>query len=244
VGQKEESMRQASGDNNLMGISSGHRCSRLRQPRPRQRLTTGLITEPKVRNIFAIEERVGTEEEDDVWHVGVDCEKWLIPDPAADLRPMGFQSKFWSLEDEDDPVITSQSPFTPDLVRQAAVHGFSKEQLVEVEIALNDSSIRRRVEASMSPTASDKKVVLVRNIFEAWGRRSAVAPWVGILPPPRRSPSLTRGLFGEGLAWASISCRGHSYRGPTAVIFTDHGDDEADPDHVQFSNTARSHFHG
>jgi len=43
-------------------------------------------------------------------------------------------------------------------VRQAAVHGFSKAQLYEAEMALQDSSVHQRVEASTSPVSMDTKV--------------------------------------------------------------------------------------
>ena len=76
------------------------------------------------------------EDEDGEWHFIGDCGRRPIPDSAADLRPIGTKSKFWSLVDDDDSEVASRSPFTPDLVRQAAVHGFSKEQLCEAEMAL------------------------------------------------------------------------------------------------------------
>jgi hypothetical protein len=106
------------------------------------------------------------------------------------------KSKFWALmddDDTDDKIV--QSPYMPDLVRQAAVHGFAKEQLVEAEMALQDSSIQRRVEASLSPTTSDTKVVLVRNIIRAWTarQRALMTPWSGKLPRPRTSPAMTLG---------------------------------------------------
>ena len=110
----------------------------------------------------------GAEDEDGEWHFVGDCWRRPIPDPAVNLCPIGTKSKFWSLADDDHSEVASQSPFTPDLVRQAAVHGFSKEQLCEAEMALQDSSVRRRVEASASPAPTDKKVVLVRNIMKAW----------------------------------------------------------------------------
>jgi hypothetical protein len=111
----------------------------------------------------------GTEDEDSGWKSVGDRGDLIVPDPAIDLRPLGVKSKFWALMDDDgsdEEVI--QSPYTPDLVRQAAVHGFVKDQLVEVEMALQDSSIQRQVEASVSLASSDTKVVLVRNIIKAW----------------------------------------------------------------------------
>jgi hypothetical protein len=79
----------------------------------------------------------GTEVEDDGWKsVGGRGDRNL-PDPALDLRPIGVKSKFWALSDDDhsdDEIV--HSPYTPDLVRQAAVHGFTKEKLVEAEMAL------------------------------------------------------------------------------------------------------------
>jgi len=78
----------------------------------------------------------GAEDEDGEWHFVGDCGRRPIPDPGMDLRPIGTKSKFWSPADDDDSEVASQSPFTPDLVRQAAVLVFSKEQLCEAEMAL------------------------------------------------------------------------------------------------------------
>jgi hypothetical protein len=121
----------------------------------------------------------GTEDEDDgSISVGERGDR-VESNPALDLRPIGVKSKFWALSDDDDSdKEIAQSPYMPDLVRQAAVHGFSKQQLVEAEMALQDSSIQRRVEAFASPAASDKKVLLVRDIIKAWtaARRSLMAP--------------------------------------------------------------------
>jgi hypothetical protein len=84
----------------------------------------------------------GAEDEDGEWHFVGGYGKQPLPHPAADLRPIGFKSKFWSLVDDDESEIASQSPSTLDLICQAAVHGFSKEQLSEAERALQDSSVR------------------------------------------------------------------------------------------------------
>jgi hypothetical protein len=79
----------------------------------------------------------GTEEEDGGWKsVGGRGDR-IVSNPAIDLRPIGVKSKFWVLSDDDDSddeIV--QSPYTPDLVHLAAVHGFTKEKLVEAEIAL------------------------------------------------------------------------------------------------------------
>ena len=110
---------------------------------------------------------VGTEDDDDGW-IPVGGRDRVVSDPAIDLRPIGGKSKFWALADDDESNEEfDQSPYTPDLVRQVAVHGFGMEKLVEAEMALQDSSIQRRVEASSSPASSDTKVVLVRNIIKA-----------------------------------------------------------------------------
>jgi hypothetical protein len=46
------------------------------------------VIDTKVRDTSVLEEVDATEEEDDEWHFAVDCGKRLIPDPAADLRPI------------------------------------------------------------------------------------------------------------------------------------------------------------
>lgn len=177
---------------------------RLRRPRPRQpgQLPQLVLHQPsvkedgvdKVRITSEIEKGSEKEEVDGDDHLAVGCAIRFSSDPAADLRPRGFISKFWELEDDDDSVIMPQSPLTLDLVRQAAVHGFTKEHLVEAEMALQDSSVERRVEAALSPATADKKVALVNFFFQSWGdRRSSMAPWSGKLPQPRTSPLLTLG---------------------------------------------------
>jgi hypothetical protein len=90
------------------------------------------------------------------------------------------------LEDDDDfnEEVVSQSPLTPELKLHAAVHGFTEGQLFEVELVLRDSSVRRRVEQSVSPASSDSKVKFVRNILKALTdvRRTSIKSWSGRLP--------------------------------------------------------------
>ena len=128
--------------------------------------------ESKVSKCSFLVNSVGTEDDDDGWiPVGGSGDR-VVSDPAIDLRPIGGKSKFWALADDDESDEEfDQSPYTPYLVRQATVHGFGMEKLVEAEMALQDSSIQRRVEASSSPASSDTKVVLVRNIIKAWTAR-------------------------------------------------------------------------
>ena len=152
--------------------------------------------ENKVSECSFLVNSVGTEDDDDGWiPVGGRGDR-VVSDPAIDLRPIGGKSKFLTLADDDESDEEfDQSPYTPDLVRQAAVHGFGMEKLVEAEMALQDSSIQRRVEASSSPASSDTKVVLMRNIIKAWTarRRPSLTPWSGKLPRPRASPAMTLG---------------------------------------------------
>jgi hypothetical protein len=135
----------------------------------------------------------GTEEDDGEWKFIGDR---LTPDPAADHRPMGAKSKFWeTMDDDSDDEVAIQLPYTPDLVRHAAVHGFTKDCLCEAKLALRDSSIWRRVEAPSSPVTTNSKVQFVHNIMRALTdvRRPAVSPWLGKLPRPRELPALTLG---------------------------------------------------
>jgi hypothetical protein len=114
-------------------------------------------------------EEDGTEDEDDGWKfVGDRCHR-PAADPAVDLCPLGSKSKVWALADDDDPdeEVVSQSPLTPELVRLAAVHGFSKEKMYDAELALQDSSICRRVEGPVSPVSTDTNAIFVRRIMKA-----------------------------------------------------------------------------
>jgi hypothetical protein len=102
----------------------------------------------------------GTEEDDGEWKFVGNRGDWLTPDPVANLRPMGAKSKFWASTDDE---VATQSPYTPDLVRHAAVHGFTKDRLCEAELALQDSSVRN----------------IMRVLIDV--RRLAVSPWLGKL---------------------------------------------------------------
>lgn len=94
------------------------------------------VREAKVSILGELVEGEGTEEDDDEWKFVGDRGEWPTPDPAADLHPKE---------------VATQSPYTLDLVRHATVHGFTKDRLCEAELALQDSSVRRRVEAPTTP---------------------------------------------------------------------------------------------
>lgn len=182
------------GDNDLTRNST--RARRRRPPLVRDlRRAVNQVSATQVRRSSISVEEDGAEDEDGEWHFVGDCGRQPMPDPAADLRPIGSKSKFWSLVEDEDLEVAPQSPLTPDLIRQAAVHGFSREQLCEAEMALQDSLVHRRVEASASPASTDKKAVLARNIVKAWigDRRTAMTSWSGKLPHPRISPLITLG---------------------------------------------------
>jgi hypothetical protein len=89
-----------------------------------------LVNETKVSLPGDLVKGDGTEDEDSGWKSVGDRGDRIVPDPAIDLRPLGVKSKFWALMDDDvsdEEVI--QLPYTLDLVRQAAVHGFVKNSL-------------------------------------------------------------------------------------------------------------------
>ena len=92
--------------------------------------------ENKVSKCSFLVNSVGTEDDDDGWiPVGGRGDR-VVSDPTIDLRPIGGKSKFWALADDDESdEELDQSPCTPDLVRQAAVHGFRKEKLAEAKMA-------------------------------------------------------------------------------------------------------------
>jgi len=170
----------------ITGVSgrSFARRSRIPVVLESRRSVADRAVENKVSKCSFLVNSVGTEDDDDGW-IPVGGRDRVVSDPAIDLRPIGGKSKFWALADDDESDEKfDQSPYTPDLVRQAAVHGFGKEKLAEAEMALQDSSIQRRVEASSSPASSDTKVVLVHNIIKAWTarRRPSLTPWSGKLP--------------------------------------------------------------
>lgn len=96
-----------------------------------------------------------------------------------------MKSKFWALTDDgDSDEVIAQSPYTLNLVRHVVVHGFTKDQLYEAELVLQDSSVKRWVEQPITPALMNSKVELVRNIMKAltdvhWPART---PWFGMLP--------------------------------------------------------------
>ena len=100
-----------------------------------------LVRESKVSFLKHMVGGIGAEDEDDrLKSVGGRGDR-LHPDPTIDLRTRGVKSKFWAtmMNDEDsDEEVVPQSPLTPDLVRHAAVHGFTKDQLYEAELALQN----------------------------------------------------------------------------------------------------------
>jgi hypothetical protein len=58
------------------------------------------------------------------------------------------------VDDEDsDEEVVPQSPLMLDLVRHAAVHGFTMDHLYEAELALQNSSVQRRVEQTLTPAS-------------------------------------------------------------------------------------------
>jgi hypothetical protein len=190
---------------------------RSRSPLVSHRSSTDHLSDTKVRSSDNLEEGDGTEDENREWKCVAGCSRRRTSDPAGDLRPMGARSWYWALEDGDDSdeEVMSQSPSTPDLVRHAAVLGFSRVQLYEAEMALQDSSVRRRVEEPVTPGSTNAKTAMVRNIMKALTdvRRTAVKPWSWKLPRPRVSPMMTigdcpaRAGSGQQTCIGALSCR-------------------------------------
>jgi hypothetical protein len=54
----------------------------------------------------------------------------------------------------------------PKLVRHAAVHGFSKEELYEAKLALQDSSVHQRVEEPVTLGSTNAKGCLCKKNSE------------------------------------------------------------------------------
>jgi len=133
-----------------------------------------------------LEEETEMDHENGEWKFVGGCSRRMTSDPTTDLLPLGTRSKFWALADDDDSdeEVTSQSPLTPDLVCHAAVHGFSTAHLYEAKMALQDSSVHRRVEEPPTLGSMDTKAIMVRKILKALMdvRRTAVKPWSGKLP--------------------------------------------------------------
>ena len=113
---------------------------RSQSPSVSLRRSTDQLSDTKVSYSDNLEEGDGTEDESGEWKFVAGCSRRRTSDPAGDLRPMGARSRFWALADDDDSdeEVTSQLPFTPDLVRHATVHGFSRAQLYEAEMELQD----------------------------------------------------------------------------------------------------------
>jgi hypothetical protein len=69
------------------------------------------------------------------------------------------------------------------------------DHLYEADLALQNSSVQRRVEQTLTPASMNSKVRHVRNIMKALidVRRPKRTPWSGRLPRPRKSPAVTLG---------------------------------------------------
>jgi len=106
---------------------------------------------------------------------------------SCDLRPhrrnsVGVAPRPWSLggrrqSGKSEAAIDDIS--TPEFVRYALNAGFSKDDLLQAEAALNNddasSSLPRRIMDAVAAQHTGRK------------------PWVGPLPKPRRSPAITIG---------------------------------------------------
>jgi hypothetical protein len=67
-------------------------------------------------------------------------------------------------------------------VRQAAVHGFSKEDLVSISENLNYPTILSRACALVSPSSEETVVKQAWKFFDSWVERSCADPLLGCRP--------------------------------------------------------------
>ena len=107
------------------------------------------------------------------------------PVHAVQDRASPINSKLWAQSgDSDSEVSEDEEPSTPDFIAQAKDAGFSIDQLVKAEKAIDSGNV--------NPCSSD--VRLANSIDSELVRQKLVgAPWKGPLPPPRVSPLRTLG---------------------------------------------------
>jgi hypothetical protein len=113
--------------------------------------------------------------------------------PLLCCRPKGYVSRFWVVSDDEFSDADSGLS-TLEMVRQAAVHGFSKEDLVSISKNLNCPTILSRACASVSPSSCEETFVKqARKFFDSWvePKKRTCGAWKGSLPPRRVSPKLT-----------------------------------------------------
>jgi hypothetical protein len=210
------------GSGSVFECADGRSKSGRRSPPtvPHRNLTDKL-SDMKVWSSDNVEEGDGTEDENGKWKFVLGYSRRRTSDPAGDLRPMGAKSRFWALEDDDDSdeEVMSQSPSTLDLVRHAAVHGFSRAQLYDAEMAMQDSSVHRRVEEPVTPDSTNAKAVMIRNIMKALidVRWTAVKPWSEKLPRPRVSLMMTLGDCSVRAGNGQRSCIGGTLQNNTTA---------------------------
>jgi hypothetical protein len=101
-------------------------------------------------------------------------------------------SRVWVLSDDDFSDADSGLS-TLEMERQAAVHGFLKEDLVLISENLNCPTILSRACASVSPSSCEETAVkLARMFFDSWvePKKRTCGAWKGSLPPRQVSSKL------------------------------------------------------
>lgn len=122
----------------------------------------------------------------------------ITVDPAADLRAVGSESKFWGNEASPSPPAACSlgtSPSTTSLIKRAAHLGLSSVQIEQATQMLQDSAGRAQIMADSSPSSMDRPTSTARKLVTSLfaGKSRSAGRWQGPLPPRRVSPPLTLG---------------------------------------------------
>lgn len=133
--------------------------------------------------------------------------KIINADPLWNCRRPGSVSRFWV--DSDDEESGGNSLPTLDVVPHNFVHGFSVNDMTQVNDHLTSPTFRLRALGSTSPAPDDKPAVLARRIVSAFKARPSTkcAQRLEKLPSPRLSPKITLG-----------DCMVHDLRGRSNTI--------------------------
>lgn len=89
-------------------------------------------------------------------------------DPLTDLRAPGSTSRFRSTEEVASPPSSPlETPSSSSILSHAAAAGLSKQEVFEVEEALQDDRVRAKTAMLQTPESMDQSTVLARKLLKS-----------------------------------------------------------------------------